>query len=367
MGLLLSVLRGQGVPQATDAEWGALLTLAEGERVLPSVAARLRQSGDVLPASVAERLAASERDAAIAAFYWTAQLKQVLHSLSAEEIETVALKGPMLAERLYGNAALRVCRDLDLLVARRDVDRAERVLAAAGYELGEPDDYHRPWHRQGATVELHYDVENPLAFDFHVEGALKRSQLVEFHGKPCRIFTPEDELLYLCLHAARHRYDRMSVILDLQLAFERLPGSTAEWTPRPGVSGLDPLLALGLAMAQWLAPGFAFAHPPLLPKSQAAHLDALAERLWHKLMTDESKTLDWAAAHAFFVEIEMPGWPRMRRRLRHLRILQERLIEPDVMFAARFGLRRPWQARVLRPLRLLSEAVAARFGRRRAS
>ena len=37
---------------------------------------------------------------------------------------------------------------------------------------GAADDYHRPWHRATTTVELHHDVENPLAFDFHVEGSL---------------------------------------------------------------------------------------------------------------------------------------------------------------------------------------------------
>ena len=43
----------------------------------------------------------------------------------------------------------------------------------------------------------------------------------------------------------------------------------------------------------------------------------------------------------------------MGRRMRHWRILATRVIGPDYAFAERFGLRRKWQVRLLRPLRLM--------------
>jgi hypothetical protein len=52
--------------------------------------------------------------------------------------------------------------------------------------------------------------------------------------------------------------------------------------------------------------------------------------------------------------MELPGWARLSRRVRHLRILLGRVIEPDYAFAAGLGFHRTWQVRLLRPLRLLS-------------
>src|SRR5205823_6343094 len=79
-----------------------------------------------------ERLEAVER-------LWQANvaraLDRALLALDAAGIQTVALKGPALAERLYPEAAMRRCTDLDLLIAERDIERAARALEPLGYEL----------------------------------------------------------------------------------------------------------------------------------------------------------------------------------------------------------------------------------------
>ena len=355
---LLEVLRGQSVARTIDgAEWEAALVLAEEEHVLPWAVARLRLRQVSVPPAIANRFAKIERDAAIAAFYWSSELKGVLRALSQSDILAVPLKGPFLAERLYLNAALRVSRDLDLLVRKADLPRAEAVFAAIGFIPGVPDDYHRPWSRRTTTVELHHDVENPLAFNFHVEGALQRARPAVFQGEHCWQLAPDDELLFLCLHAARHRFELLSLILDLQLAFERLPDATTVWHPQPEVAELSSLLTLGLAMVRRLQPNTAVVFNFPGTKEQNQHLEDLADRLWQQLLTQPGEPLNWRTTHAFFVEIERPGWPRFRRHCRHLRILAGRAIEPDYEFAARFGLRRTWQVRMLRPFRLLSDLL----------
>jgi hypothetical protein len=206
-------------------------------------------------------------------------------------------------------------------------------------------------------VELHHDVENPLAFDFHVAGALRRAHPAEFHDTPCLQLAGEDELLYLCLHGVRHRFERLSLVVDLQLAFEKLPGITCGWRPRAEVAELDNLLMLGLDMARRLGPGIAFTLPRPASKRQIQHLESLADRLWNRLLNEPSEMLDWRAIHDFFLEIELPGWPRLRRRYRHSKILATRVIDADYAFAASYGLHHAWQARMLRPIRLISERL----------
>jgi hypothetical protein len=356
MACLLELLRGQDAARAiAEGEWETALALAEEEHVLSWAAARLRSQPGALSPALSNRLDQLERHAAIAAFYWTSELKGVLRAFGESNVRAVPLKGPCLAERLYGSASFRSSRDLDLLVRKVDLPRAEAVLVAAGFTPGTPDDYHRPWHRETTTVELHHDVENPLAFNFQVEGALQRAQPAAFQGERCWQLAPEDELLFLCLHAARHRYDRLSLILDLQLAFQKLPATAADWRPRPEVARLDTLLVLGLAMARRLQPDHAAIFDVPGTRLPSKHLEGLADRLWRRLLTQPNEPLDWRTVHSFFLEIEPAGWPRLRRRCSHLRILATRVIEPDYAFAARFGMHRAWQARMLRPLRLISD------------
>ena len=355
MQCLLELLRGQRADRAIgEVEWEAALALAKTERVLPWVAARLRSRDGPLPPAIADWLRSIERDAAIAGFYWSSELKGVLRAFDRAKIAVVPLKGPFLAERLYGSAALRACGDLDLLVSKADLKRAEAVLEATGFVSGAPDDYHRPWHRETIMVELHHDVENPLAFNFGIEGALRRALAAEFQGERCRQLAAEDELLFLCLHGVRHRFERMSLAVDLQLGFARLAGAAETWRPRPEVAELGGVLTLGLAMARRLDPGLKVAIDPSGPKQQNEHLERLADRLWERLLTRPGEPLDWRGAHSFFVEMELPGWSRLHRRFRHMQIFAGRVIEPDYAFAARFGLKRRWQARMLRPVRLLS-------------
>jgi hypothetical protein len=356
MRLLLTILRAQrGDGAIEEGELESALTLAEEEHVLPWAASCLRSQHASLPPAIAYKLNQIKRDAAITAFYWCTQLQGALRALHEAGIKVVPLKGPLLAEQIYGSATLRTSRDLDLLVSQADIARAVAVLVAIGFVPDSADDYHRPWRRQSTTVELHHDVENPLAFNFHVESVLGRTRPGVFQGQPCQRLAPEDELLFLCLHAARHRYERLSLIVDLQLAFEKLPGDVTGWHPRQEVAGLNNLLTLGLIMARRLQPDFGVSLSFDMSRRQTEHLEKLADRLWSRLLTQPSEPLDWRAAHSFFVEIELPGWPRLRRRYRHLKIFSSRVIEPDYAFAARFGLGRTWQVRVLRPLRLLSE------------
>ena len=354
---LLELLRGRSIARAAgDADWEMVLSRAEEEHILPWVAAQLRlQSANLSPA-ILTRLKGIEREAAITAFFWSSELKGILREFESRDLAVVPLKGPSLADRIYGSTELRVSHDLDLLVSIHDLKRAEAVLTAAGFTPGSPDDYHRQWYRKTTTVELHHDVENPLAFDFHVAGALRQSLPSEFQGQRCWQLAPADELLFLCLHGVRHRFERLSLLLDLKLAFQKLAGEDGVRL-RPEVAGLGDLVTLGLAMARRLEPKLTVPFATYSSPEQSARLNNLADRLWQQLLTQRGETLDWGSLHAFYLEIEPPGRARLHRRLRHLRILSGRLIEPDYKFAAKFGLHRRWQAYMLRPLRLLSNLV----------
>jgi hypothetical protein len=355
---LLEILRGRGTPSSlSGSSVEQILQLAEQEHVLPAVVHALLNQYE-LSSPDRSRLKALEREAAITAFYLASELAALLRAFAVVRVMSIPLKGPFLAERLYGDPARRVSHDLDILVPSHQLPQAEKALVSLGYRPGTPDDYHRQWYRGPTTVELHYDVANPLDFNVNLSALLARALLSQFQGQPCWQLAPQDELLFLCLHGVRHRFERLSLVLDLSSAFRTFRPTTFHLDqPRP--REILSVLTLGLAMARHLDPHLDL--PTALPATaaQRRHLQNVANRLWQNLLTEESEPLDWRELHAFYLEMELPEY-RLRRRLRHARILLERVIEQDYEFAARFGCHRTWQVRLLRPLRLMADIFRRR-------
>jgi len=206
MQTLLDLMRGElKRPNVTAEESMRVLDLAAEENVLPWAASCLHAQADHVSPEVDARLRAIDREARISAFVWSETLRSTLAEFHKCGVPVISLKGPWLAQRLYGDTALRLYADLDLLVKRADFARSEELLSGLGFSAdARRDDYARTWSRGGIMLELHDDVENPLAFDFGIEGAWDRAQLAEFEGVPARLLAPSDELRFLCLHGARH-------------------------------------------------------------------------------------------------------------------------------------------------------------------
>ena len=360
MQRLVELLRGEGVAcEVSEAEWMVVLDLAEAENVLPWTAALVRSRARPAMPNLEERLREIERNARVAAFLWTATLRSMLAAFHEHGMPVIPLKGPWLAQRVYGNAALRCYCDLDLLVRRSDIVRAESLLTEIGFRAtGHRDDYERPWRRGELSIELHHDVENPLAFDFEIDAVWRRARLGEFEGVPGWLLSPADELLFLCLHGTRHCFERLSHVLDLALAFRQLPVPREEAGLRRDPES-DNILALGAMMATRLDPNLSIPRDVLERVRNRGSLEELAERVWQERMEQPAARVDWQMKHGFYLKVETSRWRRFVRLLRHLRILLTRVIDADFAFADRFKLRQRWQVWLLRPVRLVLTNVRA--------
>jgi hypothetical protein len=354
MHLLLALLRGEArAENGSDTEWETVLDLAKQESILPWTASLLRAVEGTVSPDLNARLRQIHRDAEISAFFWGSNLRSILAAFHDRDIPVVSLKGPWMAERLCGDAALRSCCDLDLLVRPEDLARSEELLGRLGFlARRRGDDHERSWYRNAVIVDLHHDVEHPLAWDFDVKCAWGRTLVSQFQGVPARLLAPADELLFLCLHSTRHRFERLSHILDLTFALHKLPLPNAGGRSRRNIEAAR-LIAFGSMMAARLDPRCGVRPSARLSRYDDAALAQLADQLWLERMTERCSAADWQAQHDFYLMMETRPFRRFLRRFRDVRILLTRLIDDDYAFAARFHLRRPWQVWALRPIRLL--------------
>jgi hypothetical protein len=164
-------------------------------------------------------------------------LEEVLAALASEGVIPVALKGPVLADRIYPDPALRAANDLDLLVPEAQLDRSAAALAALGFRRGPAivDAYQRRHHHHlqllrspGPDVELHFSPQSAFGARLPAAAFLARATLHRTGGgSPVRVLAPEDELIALCVHAAGHLLARGEWLLDLVLFVDRHP--TLDW------------------------------------------------------------------------------------------------------------------------------------------
>jgi len=216
------------------ASWSQLLERSEAHGVAPLVGRNLDRLGwPGVPRHIREAFEAARRLNAARSLIAVRALRQLLDGLGRARIPVIPLKGTSLAESLYGDPALRVSSDIDVLVPRDAAASAFAVLASLGYapETGEPavaaDDMelllegnieYAFGHPAGSAgpVELHWDIAwrwpgGPAAVaDLWADARPRRA-----HGSPSLALGPEWELLYLAVHAARHRWAALKWLVDV--------------------------------------------------------------------------------------------------------------------------------------------------------
>lgn len=212
-------------------DWGVVIQLADAHAVIPIVYPALKhETPSSIPEAAITEVAARFQANARNNLALTAELLKILALLAADRITAIPLKGPMLAFQAYGNLSLRTFSDLDLLVSRADVPRALRVLVANGYRMN----WTLPSSNEAAylkikeqqlsfvqsngtvAVDLHWRlVPDYFAAASEWEEALGRAQSVTFHGRSVPSLSPEDLLLFLCVHGGKHLWTRLGWICDV--------------------------------------------------------------------------------------------------------------------------------------------------------
>jgi hypothetical protein len=249
--LLIRCLRGLPLVVPPDTDWQALSGMAKKNGVLALAHQSLLEMHAEMPElfTTAARASRSHTD------MLAAELERLLHQFAVRGIDVLPLKGPALAQALYGNATVRSCNDLDLLVRREDYPRAEALLIDLGFAAGAVNDSEQRFCRERILVELHFDITSPQIFQFDLEGIWSRSCLGSFRGKPMHVMSVDDLVLYLCSHGLSHGFSRLIWILDVARALDSLPPGGYRQVMRHAQSeGLVPWLMIGCEVVRAMFP-----------------------------------------------------------------------------------------------------------------
>lgn len=208
-------------------DWSRLLMLAEEHGVLGQLAACLNNDSVVLaPPEIKQSLLERRRTQNFLTLRLTAELFRLLESLRNAGISALVIKGPVLAAQAYADPSVRTYGDLDLLVRQRDIRRATELMIALGYDaaipLGAidagkiPGQYLFSKSDSKLLVELHNDLTlryfpRPLS----IEDFFTRQIRVRLDTHEVPALAVEDELVLICIHGAKHFWERLCWIADV--------------------------------------------------------------------------------------------------------------------------------------------------------
>ncbi|MEI6105068.1 MAG: nucleotidyltransferase family protein [Methanothrix sp.] len=213
-----------------DINWDMLLDIANLERMLPLLYRNLVLiSPKTVPLAVMTRLRNEYLCNSSRNLLLTRELLFIIENFDAKGIPIMPFKGPVLAEQVYGDIALRSFIDLDLLIPEREYTRAEELLQFLGYlndlkltpaqnaaYLKSEHHHHFGNNKTGTSVELHWRISTSLfSLQPDLSVAWNRAGTTTVLGKKVPSFSPEDTLLVLCEHGARHQWSQLSWIYDI--------------------------------------------------------------------------------------------------------------------------------------------------------
>ena len=214
-------------------DWSEVLRLAEHHGVLPLAARNLIEHARGLPPEIEHALGSAYEANLRRSLWFTAELARIMQHFERVQLRAIPYKGPVLAQSLYRDLGLRSFSDLDFLISSADFGRAQQALAEIGYRPSSvvttvlTPAVERFWLRTGYErsfdsaagknlVELQWAVL-PYFYgvDLSVDDLLARAGRTVVGGREVPCLSPEDSLLVLCLHAAKHLWTRLIWLADI--------------------------------------------------------------------------------------------------------------------------------------------------------
>ena len=211
-------------------DWPGALAIAERHRLSPVVyEVTAGAAQDLISREQLKMLRAAAEPSMAAGKALLRELLRLHQLFASAQILVIPYKGPLLAWVAYGSFLRREYQDLDFAVEQKNIPETVAVLQAAGYR---PQFDSRETHagQDGIAPGQYSFLSHPhkILAEFHTERTLRyfpspvdfqdlagRLMTVEIGEQRLRTFSIEDTLVMLCVHGAKHFWERLGWVLDI--------------------------------------------------------------------------------------------------------------------------------------------------------
>jgi Uncharacterised nucleotidyltransferase len=308
-------------------EWESLLRLADQHGTSSLLYQNLARVENGVPPAVLTLLRQSYERNIYKSLFLARELIRILDCLDGLGIDVVPYKGAVLSEVYYGDMALRRSGDMDLFVRRPDVARIKRAVRELGYtpRVLIPEDAEQDYIASGYEctfdsalgknlLELQWALQPRFyAVDFDMEGLFQRAVNATVAGRRVKTPSPEDLLLILSVHAAKHVWGRLIWLCDIAQILKREKLNWDWIRSQAQALGVERILHITLLLASRL-PG---AKIPT-PIENAILSDAAAQKFAEQIADSVAAGVTYAEEQLSYFRLMMSLRERRIDRVRFL-------------------------------------------------
>ena len=205
--------------RAEGFDWDKLKDMVYRERLAPLLSS-VTYGSNLLPTDLAATIRHTYLRYAVHNARQLQELGDVISTFDNENIDIIVLKGAALAETIYANIALRPMVDMDILIHRRDLEKAIPILNSLGYFSADLETHpgmitayenELLLHKVGAgdldiALELHWSLLDSPHYQqkLRMDWFWRTAQLSKIAGETALVLGIEGQLLHLCSHISLH-------------------------------------------------------------------------------------------------------------------------------------------------------------------
>lgn len=224
-----------------NIDWQYLIQLAGQHQVISLIYHNLAATcSDAIPSEINAYLHHRFQINAQRNLFTTSELIKIYQLFQANNIFVIPFKGMTLATIAYKNLAFRISCDIDLLIDKKDILPATKLLKSLGYEAtkgtaavkNNSDLRYGPF-LQSESNQKGYDFVNKdknIAIDlqwslttkaqchyFSLDFEQLQQNLAEVSLAGIKLpqFSPENMFLFLCFHGSKHCWQSLKWVCDL--------------------------------------------------------------------------------------------------------------------------------------------------------
>ena len=218
-----------------EVDWQLFLDYAIHHRVYPMLYKQLKHLKVQLniPTFVIQSLEGLYRENTFKILQLSAEMNEIGKLFADQGIDTLFLKGPILAHDIFGDISLRTSKDLDVLIPIDQLEKAQNILNNLGYEQVENlETLFNEWKwrfkdisfyhpEKEILVELHWRLNDWPAKEPSFKELWSKRRVSTITQHPCYFLGEEDLFFYLVTHGARHGWFRLRWLMDVQQFMNR--------------------------------------------------------------------------------------------------------------------------------------------------
>lgn len=322
-----------------NIDWNYLIQIAVLHKVMPLVYTSLTSVGDAVPQEVLNKLRSLFHANAQSNLFLTGELLKILASLEANGIKAVPYKGPVLANSVYGNLAMRQAGDLDIIVQLHDIFKVKKLLLDLGYQRKSnlTDAQERAFFQSKrehtfdfidsakvTLIEIHWRITPRYSSIIEPKHFWKYLEPCAFAGRTVNSLPLDYWLPILCVHGSRHCWQRLGWICDVA---ELIQCQDIDWDKTIGFAsslGCRRMLFLGLFLANQLMG--TVLPPKVLQQIQAEpKISTLAAEVETQLLKPENATSKFMGTTLYHVKAR----ERWQDKAIYLQSFIDWLVHPD--------------------------------------